>query len=1708
MVRTRHNRDLEDESVETFDSLESRSSARRRKDALKENEDSDDSGVINFNKKGANKAENKAPIKRESRSTAKRVTYVEDYLDESDSDIEIKPARRVGRPPKAIHDDEDNDIQIDTEATSGEEDTTPGYSTRKKRAGSPHSPISTGLGTAFSMSTKAQGKSISPKGRGRSRLVQDDDEEDGDDEEDDKCVGMLRRTRRRADYNTSDRESKQRKLEVLSEHEDGCMRRSSRTRKTLYGTYNQDEIINGYGLDDQPPRKRAPRDVHLEDNEEGSNEYTDIYSRVKRQRKQVKRDMYGMPIETDNEENEDDGDHKEEDDNQDSSGDDDNEDNDDEEDDEEDYDDDQTSPQKARRSYNLRENKPRTQLYIAPVAEKRRRNNTRFLADEISASRSPARRRRVEKLGYLSPARKHSLGRGHKRRAFHGSSSTSSSSESSSDEEKFQRRKAKSMMKARQNLLPMNFESDDIMKSSLLRDRQKIGSSLADVDPMTIDKTVTFDSVGGLGKHVQALKEMVVFPLMYPEIFERFKITPPRGVLFYGPPGTGKTLVARALANECSTDGRRVAFYMRKGADCLSKWVGESERQLRLLFDQAYQTRPSIIFFDEIDGLAPVRSSRQDQIHSSIVSTLLALMDGLDSRGEIVVIGATNRLDSIDPALRRPGRFDREFLFPLPSIQARKQILKIHTKEWNPRLCDKFVAEVAEKCTGYCGADMNALCTEVALLALRRRYPQIYTSSEKLQIDVQSVNVNAKDFHNAMQLIVPASQRSVTSPARALSPQVAPLMSGLLSRALTMLNDLFPSVLMQLQNLDAPATEASAGNGGGTSLTITELDSDDDERNACIFEQKIDKRRKQSNIPELPETFLNIARYADRHPSTHRPRFLLAGSQDQGQTSHLAPALLHHLEQLPVHKLDLSALYAVSARTPEESCAHIFCEARRTAPSIVYLPHVNQWWDVVGETVRSTIVTLIHDLDPNSPVLLLATSEEKFESLDFNLQDLFDQFCGEVLEMWNPGRQERRDFFKDLLLNQATRPPTQRKVAAERLLEVLPKAPPPEPRKLTENELRKLHEHEGATLTELRLFLRDVLNKLGRDRKFFIFTKPVDIDDVPDYYEIIKKPMDLSTMMSKIDLHQYQSVQEFLGDIDLICLNALEYNPDKDPQSRVIRHRACALKDTTNAIIKAELDPEFEKICLGIMESRKQRGEEGKASVLPFYHTRPLGQGQVHSDTSARQSTSQDNSTRDSNLRPTRKHRGAILEELPSLEEVERNARAHRSLLRQQNSPKKVENDQATPRDQLKKNTPSSRDFSGKERSLSSQSSGKKSSPHKTPSSSSIKKPAKKDIWGSGSYKSRKRRFKRRRIDSDNENDDVEDDMVELPNGEDDDNEDGTNIDYDNNVDMEEESESVNNRSPDHGNRRQEAKDNDHGDKDNGTSLLSIDVQDTNSKDNKSPQHSPRASQRSPRSEGQRSPRGRLQASEPSSGLDSKRRISADSRSKSPRCSDQTLCQDNQSKESAGTVRSPLGIKCNKQSSVDSGDSGVHSEIISSSQGKPLAQNHLLNGFVDSGIGTSDSSNDSVGKIRAVGTSKAEESSKSLVVVTEPMEEDSHTETQTPANAPSSPVFHLTRARVQTKAQEHAATVISELQQPLVIDRERLVRLLDRCVELTEEYTVPMLEKLYSLFGQCIYQQRLEYNKTPLLEDMEQKLVRFTNGMSQRMKLHKSRALS
>ncbi|XP_040909931.1 ATPase family AAA domain-containing protein 2-like [Toxotes jaculatrix] len=754
-------------------------------------------------------------------------------------------------------------------------------------------------------------------------------------------------------------------------------------------------------------------------------------------------------------------------------------------------------------------------------------------------------------------------------------SSWSNSDEDDSDDEE------QNSEKASGSCQPFSLRTDDLLGTR--RDKMSAGAGLADIDPMAIDQSVGFDSIGGLSGHISALKEMVVFPLLYPEVFDNFKIQPPRGCLFYGPPGTGKTLVARALANECSHVNRKVSFFMRKGADCLSKWVGESERQLRLLFEQAYLMRPSIIFFDEIDGLAPVRSSRQDQIHSSIVSTLLALMDGLDSRGEVVVIGATNRLDSIDPALRRPGRFDREFLFGLPDRESRKEILKIHTRQWKPAPSEDFLDELAEKCVGYCGADIRAVCTEAALCALRRRYPQIYGTSQKLLLDVSSIAVGSCDFVAAMRKMSPAAQRSAASPAKPLSPVVHPLLGVALQDILEALERLFPHAEQGMKRKREPdLTSGILDDGlmyGGHEGSST----------SSISTHSTSKSRN----------FLHFARSAVKHPTSHRPRMLLAGRPCSGQTSHLAPAVLHALERFTVHSLDPAVLFGASSTSPEEACTQVFCEAKRTSPSILYIPHIQQWWETAGPALRASFLSLLGSIPSFSPILLLATCNVSHPQLDPEIQSLFREEYGEVYTIGVPTRQERTDFFQDLILNQAAEAPPSKKKTLTQAMEILPLAPLPPPRQLSEQERLRLEEQEEDVLRELRLFLRNVTERLTLDRRFKAFTKPVDIEEVPDYLMVIKKPMDLSTLLTNIDEHKYVTVSEFMSDADLIWQNALEYNPDSDPMDRHIRHRACALKDTVRAIIRDELDEEFERVCEEIKESRIKRASSCRTEANP-----------------------------------------------------------------------------------------------------------------------------------------------------------------------------------------------------------------------------------------------------------------------------------------------------------------------------------------------------------------------------------------------------------------------------------------------------------------------------------------------------------------------------
>lgn len=880
--------------------------------------------------------------------------------------------------------------------------------------------------------------------------------------------------------------------------------------------------------------------------------------------------------------------------------------------------------------YNLRKRRPVLYQY-QPVIQ---------VVDNKPRQTKSERRQKSYSLG---PSAYQSRKNRHAERQAHQYSSTSESEDS--DEAKFQRRKARSMKRARNECLPMNFTPEDLTKGTI-RDRVRVGASLADVSPMTIDRSINFNSIGGLKHHLRALKEMIVFPLLYPEVFDKFQIAPPRGVLFHGAPGCGKTLVARALANECAKDGRNVAFFMRKGADCLSKWVGESERQLRLLFDQAYQMRPSIIFFDEIDGLAPVRSTRQDQIHSSIVSTLLALMDGLDSRGEIVIIGATNRIDAIDPALRRPGRFDREFIFPLPSRQDRYSILQIHTKSWDPPLQDGFLQELSELTVGYCGADLKALCTEAALHSLRRRYPQIYNTSDKLIIDVSKINISSIDFHLALKVIVPTAQRSNASVSQALSDTIFPLLGTQFEAILKQLVFLFPSSWKSVQRafdnlkrrfeaekkkrdmigkmcMEIRRSNSYKENGSGMSHDLTHSKSLSTDFQRPVRPYSTKRSHSDSSVNLFPlssnqfndvyfdlqdeinisesvkvnkehdtETslvdsdhvtssgFLSLLSHPHILPPVHRPRLLLTGKPGMGQSDHLSLAILNACEELPVKLLDINTMFASVTQSPEETCIQVFREARRVVPCIVYIPRITACWNVMSDTFKATFTSVINTLPHDLSMLILATSECLPADLPQSLQQIFPVTADGCYLTTPPSLDDRRCFFYDVIMSKPLcNPPSKPLPLTETEHEPLPVAPAPPPRELSQVESDRVTKQREAVLRELRVFLRDATNKLLAERKFKEFTKPVNSEEVPDYYEIIVNPMDLSTVMKKIDEHSYTTPKQWIKDIDLITINALEYNPEHDPDSRLLRHRASALQDLAHSIFDHELSEDFEQQC-------------------------------------------------------------------------------------------------------------------------------------------------------------------------------------------------------------------------------------------------------------------------------------------------------------------------------------------------------------------------------------------------------------------------------------------------------------------------------------------------------------------------------------------------
>ena len=268
--------------------------------------------------------------------------------------------------------------------------------------------------------------------------------------------------------------------------------------------------------------------------------------------------------------------------------------------------------------------------------------------------------------------------------------------------------------------------------------------------------SITYEDIGGLGDAVGRVREMIELPLRHPELFKRLGVEAPKGVLLHGPPGTGKTLLAKAVANETNT-----SFYTIGGPEIMSKYYGESEEKLRSIFEQAEKNAPSIIFIDEIDSIAPKREEVSGEVERRIVAQLLSLMDGMSSRGKVVVIGATNRVNAIDPALRRPGRFDREIEIGVPDRNGRLEVLQIHTRGM-PLAKDVNLEKIADISHGFVGADLQSLSKEAGMRALRKILPEIDLSSQSIPVEtLRKIIVTMADFMDVVKEMEPSAMREV-----------------------------------------------------------------------------------------------------------------------------------------------------------------------------------------------------------------------------------------------------------------------------------------------------------------------------------------------------------------------------------------------------------------------------------------------------------------------------------------------------------------------------------------------------------------------------------------------------------------------------------------------------------------------------------------------------------------------------------------------------------------------------------------------------------------------------------------------------------------------------------------------------------------------------------------------------------------------------------
>ena len=565
-----------------------------------------------------------------------------------------------------------------------------------------------------------------------------------------------------------------------------------------------------------------------------------------------------------------------------------------------------------------------------------------------------------------------------------------------------------------------------------------------------IDPTQTFDKVGGLKPILEQLREMINIPFMYgKELAEGQLPMPAQGILFHGPPGTGKTLAVRALAATLKKEGHDVTLYIKKGSDLMSKYVGEAERNVKNLFEDAENNGPSIIFFDEFDGIAPVRGGAGGDSHhyNSIVATLLASMDGMLGRGRVTVIGATNRPDNIDPAFRRPGRFDKEFYFPLPNQADRESILNIYAGD-HP-LPGQLKQTIAEMTKGYSGADLKAVCAQAQMNAVKRTFPQIFLTDKRLKIDPSKIKVGMRDYTVALESIVPTTIRSGTSAYKPLSDEVRPLLSKPLEALSSLVRKILP-LRKRSTALEEAMFEPYADADGGAAREALQME--------------FDARR------------------------IYRPRCLITGLSGMGQPM-LASALLFQLEGVYVQAFDLATLHQDSGKPLAAIISSHFAEVKRHSPSVIFIREVDEWWSTIDQESRAVFLSHLSGLGDQEPIMVLATLKGSSDEADPGMmRDLFSFSSRNRFEVARPDRAARQGFFEQATsrVRKAPEDFPASDTRKKRKLEELPVAPPIINRVPLEKE-RQQERYDDRIVLRVREWLDTFVET--KKEEFPLFTK-------------------------------------------------------------------------------------------------------------------------------------------------------------------------------------------------------------------------------------------------------------------------------------------------------------------------------------------------------------------------------------------------------------------------------------------------------------------------------------------------------------------------------------------------------------------------------------------------------------------------------------------